>query len=675
MVRVGKAGMWCSKAAVVTAGLICALVPAANAGGYLAVDINGDPYKWQGPITVNLDQGPLGDLSNEQADAMALGAIRLWDGTNIPDSALVFNEGANLSEDYGDGAGIEVAPGYNLLVPPSGTSAAVIYDQTGSLIDQKFGSGASTVIVGFAGPVVPDDYSPAPISQGIAVLNGRFIDDGDFPQSPLDIPVEQYRGAFTHEIGHLLNLDHAQAALQYSETGIESATYYPEFGLGGGIGKVPDYRGRPTMFPLVQPDIETLELDDKVWVSHMYPASSFAPKGSISGNIQSFDGLPVNGANIIAFNADDPTQMVTCVSGLTDFTTTHTPTGDYLLPGLPPDTAWIVDVEPVAGAFSGGSSLGRLEQPNDLPGAPEFLNELGVESPTDSAALSTAFMIPGAPANPNIAKVDLRFNDINDFIQVAEQENGADAANAQPLQVVPGKYTMVSGRADTSEPGAEYALGYGTFVDFFVVDAPAGLELNQIFCTGDTAQVDLYVLEQDATNPDGEFRPLTGTGSLTGPAISMYLDYSRMGTGVGAGKFIFAAVVPEVALGQPATAATDYNFGVLFSVSDRDAVVVKGTEDGVINPNSGLIRIKGRGFKNLGGPPRVEFTAPGIQVNGVTFVDENTLDVSVQRQPEFQPGSSTAIIVTNHQLSGGYAGRRSESVIAVPVHLSGFSLE
>src|SRR5690606_6055121 len=142
-----------------------------------------------------------------------------------------------------------------------------------------------------------------------------------------------------------------QAALQYSETGIESGTFYPQFGLGGGLGKEPDYRGRPTMFPFVQPDISTLELDDKAWISYLYPAPSFAANGSISGTIYAFDGSKANGANIIAFNADDPTQMITCVSGLTDFDPETTPKGDYRIPGLPPGSAWVVDVEPVADLF------------------------------------------------------------------------------------------------------------------------------------------------------------------------------------------------------------------------------------------------------------------------------------------------------------------------------------
>src|SRR5690606_12928275 len=153
-------------------------------------------------------------------------------------------------------------------------------------------------------------------------------------------------------------------------------------------------------------------------------------------------------ANIIAFNADDPTQMITCVSGLTDFYPETTPKGDYRIRGLPPGSAWVVDVEPVADLFTGGSSLGRLAAPIPLPGAPEFLNELGVESHGDSAAMSTAFMIPEAPANPNINSVDLRFNDIGQVVEVDEVENGSDPEMAQQLPVTPGKYTVVHGFAD-----------------------------------------------------------------------------------------------------------------------------------------------------------------------------------------------------------------------------------
>lgn len=656
-------------------------LPAVHAGGFLAVDNTGQPYKWDGPIEVRLDPGPLGRLNKAEADALAMSAINTWTSATIAGSGVQFVRGPDLSEDHGDGLGTD--PNFDLCTdpngncPPSDGITAIIYDQTGALIDGALGAGASSSVVGFAGPMIPDDYSPAPLVEGLAVLNGRFIDDDQesgVPNGPWDLTPDVYRGAFIHEIGHMLNLDHSQAALQYSDSGVESGTYYPLFGIGSGLGRTPDYRGLPTMFPFVLPDIHTLELDDKVWITHLYPGPDAPVAGSLSGTARDFAGDPVNGVNITAFDADDPTKMITCVTGYTDSAPETAPTGTYRIPGLPPGTTWIVDSEPINAMFTGGSSVGPLDPPAPLPGAPEFLNEEGVESVTDPAHLTTAFMIPGAPANPNINNVNLRFADINDFDQVQEVENNAGPEAAQVLNVTPGRYTFVEGFADPNDPGGIDLSMLGKFVDFYVVDHPAGLELNQVVGIGHDADIEVYVMEQDPTNPSGEFVPLTGTGLLTGPTLSLAFDHSRIGQGVGAGKFYFAVVVPSGILGGT-SGPTDYTLGVLFSVSDRDAVVVKGTDTGVVNPNSGLIRVLGRGFKNLGGPPTVEFSTPGIQVTGVTYVNSNTLDVSVVRQPEFMPGSSTAITVTNHPLSGGYAGRRSENVIAVPVVLSGFELE
>ena len=41
----------------------------------------------------------------------------------------------------------------------------------------------------------------------------------------------------------------------------------------------------------------------------------------------------------------------------------------------------------------------------------------GIESTADSAALSTSFAIPAAPASGDVANVDLRFNDINRILR------------------------------------------------------------------------------------------------------------------------------------------------------------------------------------------------------------------------------------------------------------------
>ena len=303
--------------------------------------------------------GPLGQLDKVQADALALDAMAQWTSSTVAGSAVQFARGPDLIEDHGDGQGTD--PNFDYGLPSDGITA-VIYDQRGTLID-TLGENFSKQVIGFAGPSIPDDFSPAPIVEGLAVLNGRFIDDNINPDDVFDLPEDMFRGAFIHEIGHLLNLDHSQANLQYSDTGFESGTYIPGFG-GQGLGKPTDYRGTPTMFPVVLPDIRTLELDDKAWIKQLYPGPEALDFGSITGTARDFAGNPVNGVNITAYNAIDPTQLVTCVTGYTDpHPAQPSGTGTYRLPGLPRDSVWVVDSDPVLEYFTAGSSVGPLDPP------------------------------------------------------------------------------------------------------------------------------------------------------------------------------------------------------------------------------------------------------------------------------------------------------------------------
>ena len=101
---------------------------------------------------------------------------------------------------------------------------------------------------------------------------------------------------------------------------------------------------------------------------------------------------------------------------------------------------------------------------------------------------------------------------------------GSDPVNAQPLSVVPGKYTVISGFADPDEAGAEFRVWLWHFCpDYYVVNYPAGLELNQISISGESHDVDFWVLEQQPGNPGRRIPfPLTGTDALTGPALSCF---------------------------------------------------------------------------------------------------------------------------------------------------------
>jgi hypothetical protein len=101
----------------------------------------------------------------------------------------------------------------------------------------------------------------------------------------------------THEIGHLLGLDHSP---------LVSAT----------------------MFWSVAPGFiyaRNISSDDVAGLSILYPASSFgAPKGKISGTVRTTSNAPVYGAVVVAVNSD----------GLPVASTVTDPSGAYTIEGL-----------------------------------------------------------------------------------------------------------------------------------------------------------------------------------------------------------------------------------------------------------------------------------------------------------------------------------------------------
>lgn len=650
---------------LMTTGLVAAADGSAAAGSYIAVDNTGQPYKWQGPIEMRFDIGPLGRLSNEEADAFVLSAMDTWMHPQIPGSPVVFVQGEDLEEDQGDGVGPDI---YWETGPPYDGVSVVLYDQFGLLIE-SLGAGMSDSVVGGTDIVYPEDGSPAPLTEALLVMNGKMISEAE--GSPGTLPIEQYRGAIIHELGHVLNLGHAQAAVAFTDTGYDVGNPFGNiFGQPPRIE--PDYRGMPTMFPTVLPELQTLEMNDVAWVYDLYGSSSPGEVfGTISGVVRDPAGLPFNGANLVAYSVDDPTSMVTAVSGFTDGNPINAPTGYFRIGGLPVGTRWVVDVEPIVDAFTGGSRLGPIDPPPALPGMPEFANEPGVETDSDEPSLSTTFVISNTVDGLH-HNADVRFNDSALIDYVEEIDYGFDEHTAQIVPVIPGRMTLIQGTIHPDEPDAQDLGILGLYADVYRVKNPAGLELNQIAMFSEGSPLEVLVLDLKE-NADAPYISSTASG-LGFSAISLYLDSSRVGEGVHNGTYGFAVGYTHPFIGGASPyAVTNYTLLLAFSVSDRDALALGGTDSGQIDPEGGTVRVRGRGFKNVGGVPVVTFDDPGIEVTQVTYIDENNLDVDVSKGPGFVPGD-VMMQVMNHADSGGYGGRIRQTAIGEASAVIGWEL-
>lgn len=358
-----------TRARIAIAGALMALASTARAAGPLLVSTAGVPLAWSTqPVPFNPDRGNLGTLSNATAVAQVAGDFAVWTGVSTA-SLSVTNAGA-LPVDV-------TRTNYTTYLDRCGDNLSpIIFDTDGTITDDLFGSGASNVVLGFAGPTCTNGAGTA-ITEGQAVLNGKWIDGISTSSNP-EISVSEFDAVFVHEFGHYFDLDHSQIGLAQAFDGDPSN----DFAVA-------------TMFPiLVNPaEMATLALDDKVSISMLYPAASFATGfGTLTGSIFLPDGTsPFQGAYVVARKVGDPlASAVGMASGalflsIAGGSSDPALEGRYTIPGLSPGN-WTVEVEEIDPDFTGGSVVGPLDPPAPLPGPPEFwngANEAAANPPDD----------------------------------------------------------------------------------------------------------------------------------------------------------------------------------------------------------------------------------------------------------------------------------------------------
>ena len=294
--------------------LIClAFTPlAAFAGGpkyvagvhYFNPASMGQPVRWAGGrVNYFVDLGPLSNsVDNQQATAMVDAAAALWSA--VPTAAVTLTDAGSLSEDV-NGATATASAGV-LSAPADVTSFAaafpigVIYDEDGSVIDARFGAGASKPTSCKINGVWTwlDNINPdATAAHGVMIINGLCATNPAMMEM-LSFEVER---AF----GRILGLDFAQ---------VNPSALTNE--LPGGTD------GWPVMQPqsgvctqsggACIPNPTVLRYDDIAALNRLYPVtaqnlSSFPGKQltaahtvSIQGTVSFRTGSGMQGVNVVA---------------------------------------------------------------------------------------------------------------------------------------------------------------------------------------------------------------------------------------------------------------------------------------------------------------------------------------------------------------------------------------
>lgn len=304
----------------------------SSAGGPLVLEgpSGNTPVTYQDPnITVNIESGDLGALSNEAADIFVQEAFDLWNSLNTSTVNLIVDQSQiNIDIDI-DNFDTYLPNAEGTVFNANDNLNPVVYDSNGEIIDAYFGDGQSDYTIGFAASIYT--LRSSYFEEGYAVINGKELGLSD----------TTFKLLIAHEIAHFFGLDHTQVNIDNEEAYYGSPAFC----------STDNRENYPVMYPFVCRNVESLHPDDISAVSALYPGANINENfGILEGRFVDELGLPILGANIWVENTttgDTHSVVSDYLAQSTGYYKMYLPAGTYTL------HANSINTE-----FNGGSGIG-----------------------------------------------------------------------------------------------------------------------------------------------------------------------------------------------------------------------------------------------------------------------------------------------------------------------------